>query len=138
MTPSITLYDFDSSTNKQDWRVVNDDVMGGRSTAKFSITNEGHGIFKGEVSLKNNGGFSSLRHSMKSVRTENREKIVLRIKGDGKRYQFRLKPDSEDDYSYIQYFKTTGKWQTIEINLNDFYPSFREKVRFTQFFRRSN
>ena len=55
-----TLFDFSTATNAPAWQVVNDDVMGGVSTSRFSVTN-GVAVFRGEVSLENNGGFASVR-----------------------------------------------------------------------------
>ncbi|MDG1476839.1 MAG: CIA30 family protein, partial [Vicingaceae bacterium] len=52
-------------------------------------------------------------------------KVILKIKGDSKNYQFRLKSKSTSYYSYIKSFSTNGKWQEIEILLSDMYPSFR-------------
>ena len=47
------------------------------------------------------------------------------MKGDGKKYQFRLKSNSNDYFSYITHFVTTGDWQDIEIDLTEMYPSYR-------------
>jgi len=47
------------------------------------------------------------------------------LKGDGESYQFRVKSSANDRHSYIAKFTTSGKWETIEINLNDMYPAFR-------------
>ena len=51
--------------------------------------------------------------------------IKIRLKGDSKAYQFRIKDKSSSYYSYITTFTTSGEWETIEINLSDLYPSFR-------------
>jgi hypothetical protein len=48
------------------WKVVNDDVMGGISTASFELNNEGYAEFKGTVSTANNGGFASVRYRFKA------------------------------------------------------------------------
>jgi NADH dehydrogenase [ubiquinone] 1 alpha subcomplex assembly factor 1 len=53
------------------------------------------------------------------------KKVILKVKGDGKKYQFRVKTNSSDYYSYISTFSTTGDWQEIEIRLEDMYPTFR-------------
>ena len=52
-------------------------------------------------------------------------KITLKIKGDGKDYQIRIKDKISKYYSYITTFKTNGDWQEISINMKDLYPSFR-------------
>ena len=55
------LVDFGDKQNSSGWSVVNDGVMGGRSVGKARLTDEGVMIFSGTLSLKNNGGFSSIR-----------------------------------------------------------------------------
>ncbi|WP_367889209.1 CIA30 family protein [Polaribacter filamentus] len=79
----------------------------------------------GDISLENNGGFSSVRYRFEKILINKSTKISVRIKGDGKKYQFRIKSNSGDYYSYISPFSTTGEWQEIEIPLKDMYPSFR-------------
>ncbi len=120
-----TIYNFSPQTNLKDWNVVNDGVMGGVSKSKLVITDEGYGQFSGQVSLANNGGFASLQHNKKIVLAENKQVIVLRIKGDKKSYEFRLKGNSSQYESYVQKFDTNGEWQTIKLLLNNFYPQFR-------------
>jgi hypothetical protein len=36
--------------------------MGGESSSTFQLNSEGHGVFEGNISLDNNGGFSSVRY----------------------------------------------------------------------------
>jgi monofunctional biosynthetic peptidoglycan transglycosylase len=45
----------------ENWRIVNDDVMGGISKSNLYLNSNGNLIFEGEVSLENNGGFASCR-----------------------------------------------------------------------------
>lgn len=121
------IYDFTSSSGT-DWQVVNDGVMGGLSEGMFTANEEGHGVFKGKVSLENNGGFTSIRKSVSYKLSNESKSIVLRLKGDGKRYQFRIKKSLSDRHSYIQYFETDGTWQKVELKLADFYPSWRGRT----------
>ena len=51
------IFDFNKEANIEGWRIVNDVVMGGRSSSNFKLNTEGHGCFSGAVSLENNGGF---------------------------------------------------------------------------------
>lgn len=126
LSSSVALFDFTTSSEIKNWRVVDDVVMGGRSSGNFSLTEDGHGKFSGNVSLENNGGFSSVRYGFQSkIELQNYSKVKLRVKGDGKNYQFRIKAKTKDYYSYITSFETTGKWEEIEIKLKDLYPSFR-------------
>lgn len=126
--PENTIFDFNKNSNISSWRVVDDVVMGGRSSGNFELSEEGHGVFSGEVSLENNGGFSSVRHTFNRIEVNQRTNVVLRVKGDGKKYQFRAKHDTDDAHSYITTFKTSGDWETIEIPLKDLYPSFRGRT----------
>ena len=119
------IYDFNKNSSKSDWTIVDDGVMGGESRGTFSINADGNGVFAGTVSLENNGGFSSVRYLCNKIKTTNNSKVKIRLKGDGKEYQFRLKDKYNSYYSYITTFKTSGEWQTIEIKLSDLHPSFR-------------
>jgi NADH dehydrogenase [ubiquinone] 1 alpha subcomplex assembly factor 1 len=122
------VYDFNSQSDLRDWRIIDDVVMGGRSNGNYTLNKEGHGIFSGEVSTENNGGFSSVRYQFKKMTVSSESKIVIRLKGDGKEYQFRVKDKVNAYYSYITTFQTTGEWQSINIQLKDLYPSFRGRT----------
>lgn len=122
---TFTIFDFNKNADLQRWKVVDDVVMGGKSSGSFSINSDGHGVFFGTVSLENNGGFSSVRYQMNKTDVANYSKVILKVKGDGKKYQFRIKDSKNNYYSYIAYFETSGKWEEIEIPLKDLYPSFR-------------
>lgn len=115
---------FSVETNANSWRVVDDVVMGGRSQGNFSINQEGFAVFSGAVSVENNGGFSSIRHRFATKDMEGVSKAVLLLKGDGKKYQFRVKTKTYDRHSYIAHFETTGELQEIEIELAEMYPSY--------------
>ncbi len=123
--PSLTIFDFEKESNLVNWYTVEDVVMGGRSDGGFQLNEAGHGVFSGEVSLENNGGFSSLRHRFNPLNVKGYKKAVVRLKGDGKRYQFRVKSSINQRHAYIYYFTTTSEWQTVEIPLGEMYPTFR-------------
>ena len=125
VSSNMVIFDFNKESDIFDWKVVNDAVMGGKSSSKFYLNEDGHGIFKGTIFMENNGGFASLRHRFKQKNIEGYKKIMLHLKGDGKRYQFRVKTNKEDQQAYISYFQTTGEWQTIEITLSALEPTFR-------------
>ncbi len=122
---SNVIIDFTKQTALSNWQVVDDVVMGGKSSGSFGITKNGYGVFEGRVSLENNGGFSSVRHRMDRCPVQNHKFITIRLKGDGKSYQFRVKANSGDSYSYIFPFSTSGKWEEVKIPLEAMYPSFR-------------
>lgn len=122
---SMVLFDFNTEISSADWVIVDDVVMGGKSDGHFEVNSAGHAVFYGRVSLENNGGFSSVRYQFEQQEIEGFNKMTIRLKGDGKKYQFRIKPDRRFRHSYIYHFTTTGEWQTIEIPLSEMRPSFR-------------
>jgi len=121
----IVLFDFDADSQLDEWYVVNDGVMGGLSQGHVAINKSGNAVFYGNVSLDNYGGFTSIRYSFEQREIIGKTKAIIRLKGDGKRYQFRVKRNRIERHSYIHYFETSGEWETIEIPLVDMYPTFR-------------
>jgi NADH dehydrogenase [ubiquinone] 1 alpha subcomplex assembly factor 1 len=121
----MIIFDFRVDSDISSWRIVDDVVMGGQSNGNFSINRNGHGFFHGAVSLENNGGFSSVRYHFDSIDVTEFSTIVIRLKGDGKKYQFRVKSDVYDRFSYVAHFETNQNWQNIEIPFSLMYPSFR-------------
>ena len=119
------IFDFNKDSNIKDWRIVNDGVMGGLSDGLFKLSSKGHGVFFGHVSTKNNGGFSMVRYPIQELKSDKNSKIILNIKGDGKKYQLRIKNKQENFYSYINIFQTSGDWEEIVIPIKNMFPSFR-------------
>lgn len=120
------LFDFQKDTDLSAWRVVNDGVMGGVSEGQIRLSDEGHGVFEGRISLENNGGFSSVRYRFEPPRAVGRATMIrVRLKGEGKTYQLRIRSQVGQSYSYIFPFSTSGDWETIEVPLTAMYPSFR-------------
>jgi len=122
---SYIVFDFNKNSDIQGWKIVDDIVMGGKSLGSFKLSPDGFGVFEGHISLENNGGFSSVRYQFKKLKVKEGSKIIVTLKGDGKKYQLRIKDNSENSYSYINSFSTSGEWQEIEISLKDMFPSFR-------------
>ena len=75
----IILYNFNKNSDLKEWRIVNDDVMGGISSSNLEINNEGNGVFKGIISTTNNGGFSSIRYNCNKTFIKNKSYIKLKI-----------------------------------------------------------
>lgn len=119
------IFDFNKKSDLQDWIIVDDVVMGGESLSTFKLNDDGYGIFEGNISIDNNGGFSSLRYRFLKKTIKAYTQVKIRLRGDGKKYQFRVKSSSADYFSFIAPFLTSGEWQEIVIPLEDMYPSFR-------------
>lgn len=121
----LLLFDFSANDDWSVWEVENDVVMGGNSSSKLERSDEGNAIFKGSVSLENNGGFASIQYHFPSKDIKGYKKALILLKGDGKSYQFRMKSNLKEKASYIYTFKTTGDWQTLEVPLKEMEPVFR-------------
>lgn len=121
-----SLFEFDRGVAGE-WIIVNDDVMGGLSSSRFEDNEEGFATFEGELSLENNGGFASVRALAPEGVLADRSALVLRVRGDGRTYQVRLRTDRRfDGISYMAEFSTVeGEWQEVRMPLSDFQPTFR-------------
>ena len=128
MSPKTLLITDFSNFSKQKWQIVNDDVMGGLSDSRLQINFDGNAVFLGRVSLENNGGFASVKNH-EPVNLDSCESIRIHLKGDGKRYSFRLQTSSETSvqpWSYEHRFDTKKDlWMEINLPLNKFTATFR-------------
>ena len=105
--------------------VVNDGVMGGVSQSRFRHDAEGV-TFEGEVSLRNNGGFASLRGPV--AWADGTSALELAVHGDGKRYRLLLRMDSAPGAaSYQCDFDALGP-QTHRFTAADFQATFRGRL----------
>lgn len=125
----LYIEEFDKEAHL-DWAVVNDGVMGGRSRSRIEVLDDGTARFSGTVSLENNGGFASIRAALKEPAPSAIAQIAVRVKGDGKRYSFRIRTSgSFSRVSYKMDFDTQkGEWTTHAFNLADFIPTFRGRT----------
>ena len=85
-TAERTLIDFNNTAEKENWQIINDDVMGGVSQSEIIFNDTGTATSQGRISLENNGGFASTRSKSHSYRIGGYIGLDLRIKGDGKDY----------------------------------------------------
>ena len=127
---SETLITDFSNLAHQRWEIVNDSVMGGRSSGHFQILSNGNALFSGTLSLENNGGFTSVKNR-NPLNLEGYKSIILKIKGDGKRYSFRFRTGENGtlhDRVYESRFETRkDEWLEIRLPLNQFVPVYRGK-----------
>jgi len=108
------------------WRNIDDAVMGGRSSSDMVVEN-GAAVFRGEVSLRNNGGFASVRSDPQDHDLSRFDGLVLRVRGDGKRYRLRLRTTRTfDGVSYQASLEPAAStWQEVAIPFTAFEPVFR-------------
>jgi hypothetical protein len=91
---------------------------------------DGYATFQGTVSFENNGGFSSVRSPIVVHDLSMFEGLIIRVRGDGKRYGFRLKTDATfDGVSYqVQIEPPAGEWTEISAPFTDFIPVYRGRA----------
>ena len=56
------------------------------------------------------------------------KRFIFRVQGDGKSYQFRVKSQLNEYYSYKFDFSTNKDWQEIEISFDELVPTFRGRT----------
>lgn len=112
------------------WQLVSDEVMGGLSDGHFDPTDSGRARFSGTLSLKNNGGFCAVRTSNMDFGFAPFEGVVLRVNGDGRSYQFRVRNHTSlNEISYRAIFDTeTDQWVTVRIPFRSMSPVFRGRT----------
>ena len=120
----VIMENFDAN-NLLNWNIVNDTVMGGRSQARLELKRGSYANFNGYLSLKNNGGFSSIR-AYYPPDLANVKSILIKIRGDGRSYNFRIRGNASSWASYTHSFDTIkGEWIEKELIIDDFYPVYR-------------
>jgi monofunctional biosynthetic peptidoglycan transglycosylase len=126
----IMLFDFGAVGNMNDWLIVNDGVMGGLSESSFVLSGLNSAVFSGDVTLENNGGFASVRTRPMQFDLAGHQGIRIRVKGDGKKYQFRVQTNNRfDGVSYQCKFETQkDQWQIITIPFEKCVPVFRGRL----------
>lgn len=122
-----TLFDFDKPNAVQFWQPVNDGVMGGRSSGRVRVNQYKNLEFSGNLSLENNGGFASVRARGSGLGMGSGETIVLRVRGDGRTYNFNLYTQRNlGGYSYRQSFATSkGEWIDVKLPVDKFVATWR-------------
>ena len=127
---AIVLEQFDEAKQELKWQAVNDGVMGGLSKGDFDLKDSSALSFNGDISLDNNGGFSSIRSYGSTYDLSKYTGIKLRVKGDGRKYYLTSRCNGGRMLAYwspIQPEK--GKWVTVKIPFSSFYAtSFGRKI----------
>jgi hypothetical protein len=125
---SIMRMDFSELENLDSWRITDDGVMGGKSKGRF-LLKKNQGLFTGDISLDNNGGFSSVFRKLEPLSSD-LETVTIDVQGDGLTYQLRIIVNL-DGYrlAYKHNFNTVaGQRQKLTFTLTDFQASFRGRI----------
>lgn len=127
------IFDFANANDdlKNIWGAVDDVVMGGVSQSGIQLVDK-TALFAGNVSTANSGGFASVRTRNFDIPLDlsGYEGIELRVKGDGKRYKFFIRTETQwDGVAYSYSFDTVANtWITVRVPFADLIPVFRAKT----------
>ena len=116
---SSVVIDFGKEQGAYGWRIVNDDVMGGRSASSAYLTDNTL-YFEGEVSLENNGGFASIRAPYGKYDLSSFQEVVIRARGTSR--DFALSFDTNRAWyrpNYKVNFTPSEDWREFRFQLND-------------------
>lgn len=108
----------------QSWSTVNDSVMGGISKGSMIQEQKGIGLFQGQLSLENRGGFSSTRLPVFLGMFADKKGVKIRVRGDHHRYTFLVSNDSTRG-SWQKDFVVSAEWQEIWIPFAEMTLSIR-------------
>ena len=122
---SIDLINPNQNIGLKGWGIVNDDVMGGVSTSYISLNKEKNLIFKGYLSLENNGGFASSRLIVKRKALVGVKSFKIKFRGDGNTYKLRLRQNYRRVSYSCDFESTKDKWIEVDIPIEDFKPTWR-------------
>ncbi len=127
MSQETLLFEFQSP--EEAWPNIDDVVMGGVSSSRMTIE-ESIAVFEGKISLENNGGFASVRSNEVVKDLKGLNAVRFRVRGDGKKYQFRIRTsDIFEGASYQKTFETERDlWKDVELSFSDFVATFRGRV----------
>jgi len=106
------------------WYSVNDNVMGGVSRGGLAVSYEGMGRFTGQLSMRNNGGFSSVRTQVANASLAGYDGVEMRVRGDGRQYTLLAAPSNARG-SWQGNFRATQDWQTIRVPFEEMELSVR-------------
>ncbi len=123
----ILIEDFSEGAVVLRWQIVNDSVMGGISNSDVGRVTDETVRFSGTLSLENNGGFASMRSAGRMPDLAGTDAVVVRVKGDGRTYQLRLRTGNGwrvPDYR-AEFETRLGEWQTHVLPLREFKAGWR-------------
>jgi len=105
----------DFKNNDNNWRMVNDGVMGGLSKGAYTINNEILTV-RGDINT-NGGGFSSIRSGIPPKLLSEYNKVFLKVKSDGRNYKLTLRDKNNRGVSHQANIPVpnSNSWHELEI-----------------------
>ncbi|MGR5502500.1 CIA30 family protein [Vibrio sp. DNB22_10_4] len=122
------MINFTQQDEHLNWDATNDNVMGGISSGQMTYSN-GKSLFSGELSLENNGGFSSVNRPIQPLSSDISH-AELEVVGDGRTYQLRATTWQDGvRINYKHNFSTQrDERQVLSFALNKFQAVFRGRL----------
>ena len=109
----------------KNWTIVNDDVMGGISNSSILINDKKNLIFKGYLSLENNGGFASSRLDIRKKNLDGIKFFKIKLKGDGNNYKLRVRQKNMRASYSCDFKSQKNEWIIVKLPVEDFRPTWR-------------
>ena len=122
---SLDLINPENNIGVNNWSIVNDDVMGGISKSFLSINENQNLIFKGYLSLENNGGFASSRLNISKEKLKGVKSFKIKFKGDGNTYKLRLRQNYRRASYSSDFVSVKNKWIEVDLPVKNFKPTWR-------------
>jgi Complex I intermediate-associated protein 30 (CIA30) len=117
--PGALLWDINSLVTDVEWGPLDDVVMGGASKSDLAPGGNFDGVWSGFVTSANNGGFAGIRSKIFSPFKDASlcRGLILRVKGDGNRFKFIARDDTEwNGIAWSTSFDTKAG-QTTEVKI---------------------
>ena len=129
----MSLFDFTDSTDIARWEAIDDRVMGGVSKSEIAVAHLADtrlAAFQGDVSVKNNGGFCSVRAPVDLSGATHIEHLWIRCSNNpqwgGKTYYLNVRMTGGfDGVSYRTNFTPGETLTRFEFCTAEFRPVFR-------------
>tara|TARA_B100001057_G_C22700045_1_gene891330 strand:+ start:617 stop:1120 length:504 start_codon:yes stop_codon:yes gene_type:complete len=107
------------------WSIINDNVMGGVSTSRITISKKNQLVFQGNLSLENNGGFASIRLNISGKNLEDINAFEIKFRGDGKKYKLRLGQNNSRFVYSCDFQSKKNEWVVVKLPLEKFIATWR-------------
>lgn len=122
---ALLLLDLRTPADRAALRPIDDVVMGGRSRSDVLPCEDG-AAFEGVVSLEDGGGFASVRSVPRGWDMRGTEALLVRCRGDGRRYKLNLRDEATfDGVTHQAPFEPARAWATLRLSLAGFAPRLR-------------
>ena len=117
--PGAILWNAPDLNPELEWGPLDDVVMGGASKSDLAPGGKFDGVWSGLVTTANNGGFAGIRTKLFSPFKDasSCRGVILKVKGDGKRFKFIARDDTEwNGIAWSTSFDTTAG-KTIDVKI---------------------